>query len=55
MNWVSVGRVVNGYELDDRRSIPGRGMGFSLCHNVQTYWGSGGLAPRILDLGTTWR
>jgi hypothetical protein len=31
----------------------------SLCltkhHAVKTYWGSGGLAPRILDLGTRWR
>jgi hypothetical protein len=31
----------------------------SLCltkhHAMKTYWGSGGLAPRILDLGTRWR
>jgi hypothetical protein len=31
----------------------------SLCltkhHAIRTYWGSGGIAPRILDLGTRWR
>jgi hypothetical protein len=31
----------------------------SLCltkhHVMKTYWGIGGLAPRILDLGTRWR
>jgi hypothetical protein len=31
----------------------------SLCltkhHAMKTYWGSGGIAPRILDLGTSWR
>jgi hypothetical protein len=31
----------------------------SLCltkhHAMMTYWGSGGIAPRILDLGTRWR
>jgi hypothetical protein len=31
----------------------------SLCltkhHPMKTYWGSGGIAPRILDLGTRWR
>jgi hypothetical protein len=31
----------------------------SLCstehHAMETYWGSGGIAPRILDLGTKWR
>jgi hypothetical protein len=31
----------------------------SLCltkhHAMKTYWGSGGIAPRILDLGTRWR
>jgi hypothetical protein len=30
----------------------------SLCltkhHDMKTYWGSGGIAPRILDLGTRW-
>jgi hypothetical protein len=30
----------------------------SLCltkhHTMKTYWGSGGIAPRILDLGTRW-
>jgi urease accessory protein UreH len=24
-------------------------------HAMKTYWGSGGIAPRILDLGTGWR
>jgi hypothetical protein len=24
-------------------------------HAMKTYWGSGGIAPRILDLGTSWR
>jgi hypothetical protein len=23
-------------------------------HTMKTYWGSGGIAPRILDLGTRW-
>jgi hypothetical protein len=31
----------------------------SLCltkhHAMKVYWGSGGIAPRILDLGTRWR
>jgi hypothetical protein len=31
----------------------------SLCltkhHAIKAYWGSGGTAPRILDLGTRWR
>jgi hypothetical protein len=31
----------------------------SLCltnhHTMKTYWGSGGIAPFILDLGTRWR
>jgi hypothetical protein len=31
----------------------------SLCltnhHAMKTYWGSGGIAARILDLGTRWR
>jgi hypothetical protein len=31
----------------------------SLCwtkyHAMKTYWGSGGIAPRILDFGTRWR
>jgi hypothetical protein len=24
-------------------------------HTMKTYWGSGGIAPRILDFGTRWR
>jgi hypothetical protein len=24
-------------------------------HAMKTYWGSGDIAPRILDLGTRWR
>jgi len=24
-------------------------------HAMNTYWGSGGIAPRILDFGTRWR
>jgi hypothetical protein len=24
-------------------------------HTMKTYWWSGGIAPRILDLGTRWR
>jgi len=32
----------------------------SLCfltehHSMKAYWGSGDIAPRILDLGTIWR
>jgi hypothetical protein len=31
----------------------------SLCltkhHAMKTYWWSGGIAPRILDLGTRWK
>jgi hypothetical protein len=34
-------------------------VNLSLCltkhHAMKTYWGSGGIAPRILDLGTRWR
>jgi hypothetical protein len=28
---------------------------FTKHHAMKTYWGSGGMAPRILDLGTRWR
>jgi hypothetical protein len=32
---------------------------FSLCltkhYDMRAYWGSGGIAPRILDLGTRWK
>jgi hypothetical protein len=24
-------------------------------HSMNTYWGSAGIAPRVLNLGTTWR
>jgi hypothetical protein len=24
-------------------------------HAIKTYWGSGGIVPRILDLGNRWR
>jgi len=24
-------------------------------HTMNTYWGCGGIAPRVLDLGTSWR
>jgi hypothetical protein len=24
-------------------------------HAIKTYWGSGGIVPRILELGTRWR
>jgi hypothetical protein len=24
-------------------------------HAMKTYWGSGGITPRILDLGTGWK
>jgi hypothetical protein len=24
-------------------------------HAMKTYWGSGGITPRILELGTKWR
>jgi hypothetical protein len=24
-------------------------------HAMKAYWGSGGIAPRILDIGTRWR
>jgi hypothetical protein len=34
-------------------------VNLSLCltkhHAMKTYWGSGGIAPRILNLGATWR
>jgi hypothetical protein len=34
-------------------------VNLSLCltkhHAMKTYWGSGGIAQRILDLGTRWR
>jgi hypothetical protein len=26
-----------------------------VAHGIITYWGSGGIAPRMLDLGTLWR
>jgi hypothetical protein len=39
--------------------IKGKKVKLTLCltkhHAMKTYWGSGGIAPRILDLGTRWR
>jgi hypothetical protein len=39
--------------------VKGTKVKLSLCltkhHAMKTYWGSGGIAPRILDLGTRWR
>jgi hypothetical protein len=37
----------------------GKEVKISLCltkhHAMKVYWGSGGISPRILDLGTWWR
>jgi hypothetical protein len=45
-----------------RYKEPGKGkvkVKLSLCltehHAMKAYWGSGGIAPLILDLGTRWR
>jgi hypothetical protein len=39
-------------------TITGKKVRLSLCltkhHVMKTYWGNGGIAPRILDLGTKW-
>jgi hypothetical protein len=39
--------------------VKGKEVKLSLCltkhHTMKMYWGSGGIAPRILDLGTRWR
>jgi hypothetical protein len=39
--------------------VKGEKVKLSLCltkhHAMKTYWGSGGIAPFILDLGTRWR
>jgi hypothetical protein len=38
--------------------VKGKGK-FSLClskhHAIKAYWGCGGIATRILELGTRWR
>jgi hypothetical protein len=37
----------------------GKKLKLSLCltkhHAMETYWGSGGIGPRIPDLGIRWR
>jgi hypothetical protein len=33
---------------------PGCSCGLTEHHAMKTYWGTGGIAPRILDLGTRW-
>jgi hypothetical protein len=37
--------------------VNGKRVKFSLScnHSMKGYWGSRGVAPRILDLGTKWR
>jgi len=39
--------------------VKGEKVKLSLCltkhHAMKMYWGSGGIAPRILDLGTRWK
>jgi hypothetical protein len=39
--------------------VKGKKVKLPLCltkrHAMKTYWGSGSIAPRILDLGTRWR
>jgi hypothetical protein len=49
-----------GYSLwKDFAAIKVVKVKLSLCltkhHAMKTYWGSGGIASRILDLGTRWR
>jgi hypothetical protein len=45
------------YKIDSDSFLPHPSQ--SLCwtkhHSMKTDWGSGGIAPRILDLGTRWR
>jgi hypothetical protein len=61
------GEVFTGFWLEDLKGTDqweDLGIGkvkvkLSLCltkhHVMKTYWGSGGIAPRILDLCTRWR
>jgi hypothetical protein len=56
---------VKEYEMMDRscdmhrRDKKGKGKVVPVLltehHAMKAYWGSGDIAPRILDLGTSWR
>jgi hypothetical protein len=50
------GTIINKKLMIIKVKIKGK---VSLCltkhHAMETYWGSGGIGPRILDLGTRWR
>jgi hypothetical protein len=55
--------MVMNYELGrmcKEAVIKGKGKVVSLLfltehHAMKTYWGSAGIVPRILDIGTGWR
>jgi hypothetical protein len=59
-NAEKVRNLVHSHRRLSIRSVAGKGkLKLSLCltkqHAMKTYWGSGGIAPRILDLSTRWR
>jgi hypothetical protein len=45
-------------KVETRKGKKGKRVKLSLCltkhHAMKTYWGSGGIAPHILDLDTRW-
>jgi hypothetical protein len=52
----SIGGWVGPREgLDTMVKVKSKNVKLSLYHAMKTYWGSGGIAPRILDLGIRWR
>jgi hypothetical protein len=51
--------TLQSMRLTDHVTLNNVKVKLSLCLSkyraMKTYWGSGGIAPRILDLGTRWR
>jgi hypothetical protein len=45
------------FTSDDKYEVKGKSYPCALTegHAIKTCWGSGGIALRILDLGTRWR
>jgi hypothetical protein len=62
-NSVPSAKVKNTWSYTSTPNAPswrGKGKGkVALCftkhHAMKIYWGNGGIAPRIIDLGTRWR